>query len=312
MKVGILGTGFGSNHARIYKSLEGVELVRIFGRNEDKLKKLQEELHIAVTSNIYDVINDPGIDLVDICLPTTEHTRYIIEALAAGKHVFCETPLCYSRKELEQIKTAEQRSGKRVFVDQFAKCIAEHQYIYDAIQNNTYGVLKSLTITRNTPPIWGPLGMDKIVTDLMLHDLDLSVWFLGMPVNKSVSGISGKKGEAAVKITLEYKEAFIYVEASSMMPKSYPFTVGFEAVFENGLLEYCAAFQPEGIERTCMEYTSEGKRELKLMGHDPYEYALKHVVQCCNDNEETILGVSSAADSLSIAFDLQDNLAQAG
>lgn len=308
MKVGILGTGFGSYHAKIYKSLEGVELVRIFGRKEDILKQLQEELHIAVTRNIYDVINDPEVDVVDICLPTKEHTRYIIEALAAGKHVFCETPLCCSREELVQIKTAEQRSGKRVFVDLFAKCIAEHQYIYDALQKNTYGALKSLTITRNTPPIWGPLGLDKIVTDLMLHDLDLSVWFLGMPVNNSVSGISGRKGEASVKVTLEYKDAFIYVEASSMMPKSYPFTVGFEAIFENGLLEYRAAFQPEGIASTCMEYTSEGKRELKLMGHDPYEQALKHVIQCCNNNEETILSASSAAGSLSIAFDLQDIL----
>ncbi|MGG3571842.1 hypothetical protein ABES80_04965 [Bacillus gobiensis] len=44
MKVGILGTGFGSYHADIYRKIDNVDSVIIFGRNEEKLKKLEQDL----------------------------------------------------------------------------------------------------------------------------------------------------------------------------------------------------------------------------------------------------------------------------
>jgi|GEM_PF-3404376 len=42
---------------------------------------------ISIVSAINDVMNDPVIELVDICLPPHLHTRYVLQALASGKHV---------------------------------------------------------------------------------------------------------------------------------------------------------------------------------------------------------------------------------
>ena len=60
MKVGLLGTGFGIAHARIYHT--------------------------------HPEVSDPTVDLVDVCLPTGLHAEHVTRALQAGKHVLCELP----------------------------------------------------------------------------------------------------------------------------------------------------------------------------------------------------------------------------
>ncbi len=308
MKIGVLGTGFGSTHLEIYKKIDGVDIAKLYGRNEEKLKYLGEKFKVTTTQNISDVIHDPEIELIDICLPTKVHTQYILEALKAGKNVFCETPLCYNRDELTLIMKAEQEYGKHVFVDQFIKFQSEYQYLYKVYKDNSYGKLKSLTITRKTPPIWGSLGVSKIITDLMLHDLDYSVWLLGIPYNKYIAAISSNQDEAYVRANLQYNNTNIDIIASSMMPKSFPFTVGYEAIFEKGLLEYHASFTPEGPISSLTEYTSSKKNEIKLDDQNPYEYAIRHVIECCKCKQESVISASTAANSLIIAFDLNNML----
>jgi predicted dehydrogenase len=310
MKVGILGSGFGSYHAKLYKGVEGIDSIKLFGRNEEKLKQIKEELKIEVTNDIFDIINDPEIDLVDICLPTKEHCQYIIEALKGGKNVFCETPLCYSLEEAKLIMAAEKLYGKKVYVDLFIKFSPEYQYLHELLQNNTYGALKSLSIIRKTPPIWGDLGFSTIIPNLMLHDLDLVVWFLGMPIQSSVEGVSSRPLESHVTASFRFRDAKVEVVASSMMPKSYPFTVGFEAIFENGMVEYHEYFTHEGSVKTSTEYAADGKKELSFGDSILYELAIKHVIACCKENKETVLSVQDAAKSLEIAFNLRDMLVQ--
>lgn len=45
------------------------------------------------TLDYHDMLNDPEIDVIDICTPPYAHETMILEALAAGKHVICEKPL---------------------------------------------------------------------------------------------------------------------------------------------------------------------------------------------------------------------------
>ena len=88
IKVGILGTGFGETHLDLYSKIEGFEVVSIFGRNQDKLKELGEKYSVATTNDITEIIENPGIDMIDICLPTELHSKWAIEGLKNGKHIF--------------------------------------------------------------------------------------------------------------------------------------------------------------------------------------------------------------------------------
>jgi predicted dehydrogenase len=51
------------------------------------------------------------VDAVVICLPHHLHTRAILDAAAAGKHVLCEKPMCINLAEADQIIETVQRAG---------------------------------------------------------------------------------------------------------------------------------------------------------------------------------------------------------
>ena len=53
-----------------------------------------------------DFVNDPNVDVVDICCPTPDHAGLIIAALKAGKHVFAEKPFARNLEQAAEIKAA--------------------------------------------------------------------------------------------------------------------------------------------------------------------------------------------------------------
>ena len=65
--------------------------------------------------DLAEVLEDPGIDLVDICLPPHLHFEVALAALDAGKHVVCEKPLVRSVAEADALIEASARTGRQVF-----------------------------------------------------------------------------------------------------------------------------------------------------------------------------------------------------
>ena len=57
----------------------------------------------VLTSDLDEVLNDPGFQLVVIATRHHEHADQVVRSLAAGKHVFVEKPLAISWKELERV-----------------------------------------------------------------------------------------------------------------------------------------------------------------------------------------------------------------
>src|ERR1044072_5626417 len=68
---------------------------------------------IAIANSYQDVLADPKIDAVVLATPVSGHVQQIEMAAAAGKHVYCEKPFTFSRKEAEQ-ELAPLAKAKRV------------------------------------------------------------------------------------------------------------------------------------------------------------------------------------------------------
>jgi predicted dehydrogenase len=65
------------------------------------------------SSDYQEIIQDPTINTVVIATRHHLHARQVIAALDAGKHVFCEKPLCVSEAELEEIVSTYRRARMR-------------------------------------------------------------------------------------------------------------------------------------------------------------------------------------------------------
>ena len=64
-----------------------------------------------MSTSATEVINDPNVDVVFIATPHDTHADLVVEALEAGKHVFCEKPLAMTEEELDRIEMRSS-SGK--------------------------------------------------------------------------------------------------------------------------------------------------------------------------------------------------------
>jgi len=136
--LGMAGAGRGTElHMGGYDHVHGI-MIRyktIFARRQEQLDAAKEKYGFEQTTTSFEeLLNDPEIDVIDICTPPYLHKDMIIKTLHAGKHVICEKPLTgyfgdgtekgpvgFSSKEkmfheclkdLDEIETAIKESGK--------------------------------------------------------------------------------------------------------------------------------------------------------------------------------------------------------
>jgi predicted dehydrogenase len=69
------------------------------------------QLGLARSARFEDALQDPEIGAVIVCTPHKFHSRQIVAAADAGKHVFCEKPLCATREEAEIAIAAVRTAG---------------------------------------------------------------------------------------------------------------------------------------------------------------------------------------------------------
>src|SRR6187455_2472869 len=96
VRVGIAGLGrMGRRHAEnLAFRVRGAELVAACSPLGDELDWARESLGVRHLHKDYaDLLADKDVDAVFLITPSSLHPAQIIEALKAGKHVFCEKPL---------------------------------------------------------------------------------------------------------------------------------------------------------------------------------------------------------------------------
>lgn len=115
LKIGLIGAGgMGSSDTNTALEHENVELVAVCdlydGRLEDAKKKWGSDLFLTKEYN--KLLERKDIDAVIIGTPDFWHKKISIDALNAGKHVYCEKPMVHSVEEGKEIIEAWKKSGK--------------------------------------------------------------------------------------------------------------------------------------------------------------------------------------------------------
>lgn len=311
MKVAVLGTGFGARHVELLAKRKEVESILVWGRKEEKLKELKEKFHVQTTDDMEDVWRDGTIGLVDVCLPNHLHREAAIKALRAGKHVFVETPVAESLEDAEAILETAEQCGKRVFVDLFLRFEHPYEYLRQLVQGGKLGALKELLIKRETPPWWGNLDSTHIGMNLMVHDVDFVTGLLGEPEDVFACGMDVREQQSIATARLKYDGCGALVRGVSAMPQTYPFSVGYEAILEQGTVRYHEDGYPDGTTDTRLElFCGDKKEEVPLRQVNCHEAAIVHVLQCIKDDQASCLDIREAIRSLRTVLRMNQALAE--
>lgn len=116
IRVGILGAGWpGAKHAEGYKGAGGFEVTAVadlIPARRKSIVKIFPRAREFVDAN--ELLGDPQVDAVSVCLPNHLHAPLILAVLKAGKHAICETPPTLDAGEAKKIVAAAAKAGKVV------------------------------------------------------------------------------------------------------------------------------------------------------------------------------------------------------
>jgi UDP-N-acetylglucosamine 3-dehydrogenase len=313
MRIGILGIGnMGKAHAKVYKRIPEVTISGVCGRNVTKTDEFAKKIDTKPYTDCQALLKDKNIDIVDVCLPVGLHSEWVIKALEAGKDVICEIPLCYSVEEMEKMRIAARKNGKRVMVALYNRFQSQYKYIYEYIKSGKIGKPKAVFANRRSPNYY---ASKDIVVDLMQHDFDYIYWLLGKPRSVFCKGIASLEGidQHAVAV-LEYDTGLVTVEGTTSMPDTFPFSTSLRVIGETGAIDLNWNWNSKGPVNDVRLYPETGETtKLEIADYDPYFAECKYMVECIeNKAKAELLDLESVYDSIRLIFLARESLRQGG
>lgn len=251
IRIGLIGAGFmGNMHAACYKALEaeGVQLTAVADSRTAQAEALAQKYGARVYTSGMELIQDPKIDAVDICLPTDLHTVHAVAAMRAGKHVFVEKPVCFLEEEMQLMLQTEAETGVKVQVGQLIRFWNEYVWLKKVVDSQVYGKLQSGVFKRlSGRPAWAadnwlsdPARSGSVAVEMHIHDVDYIRYILGEPDRVKSEAFRDENGVIQHILTLfgYGHDVGISVEACWDYPVSYPFNGAFRVKFEKATVEY--------------------------------------------------------------------------
>lgn len=323
VRIGIIGIGFmGKTHWDAAQNIDGGAVTAICTRSEKKLSGDWSDIQgnfggrggqvdlsdIKKYRSVDEILADPDIDLVDICLPTALHKQVTVAAFEAGKHVLLEKPIAVQLSDADDMVAAADASGRKFFVGQVLRFWPEFDYIKRALVSGEHGALTGANFKRIiSSPSWGEDWLANLPQsggpgiDLHIHDSDFINYLLGVPDSVYSSGIliDGKHAQyIATHYAYEELGVTITAQSGAVGQGGRSFEHGFDVYFENAVVQYNSTWGSP----LCV-VTADGVDEPTLSTEDGFAREIQYAVETiASDGEPTLLSGQSARDSLELCW----------
>jgi UDP-N-acetylglucosamine 3-dehydrogenase len=178
VRIGILGAGaMGAAHAAAYAGIVDATVVGVFSRDPARAQSVAAICNAEPFGDAAGLIGNADVDAIDVCLPSAVHHAFVVPALAAGKHVFCETPLALRLDEARQMRDAARGAGRLLQVGLLMRFLGAYGHIKAVTTSGEHGRLLSVA-TRRLGSYLHPDAPDHKAhysdpsTELMTFDFD--------------------------------------------------------------------------------------------------------------------------------------------
>lgn len=259
--IGIVGIGFmGMIHYLAARGLAGGKVVALCSR--DAKKRAGDWTDIrgnfgppgaqmdlsghSVYERFEDLLADPAVGLVDLCVPNDGHAAMAVRALEAGKHVLVEKPIALTAADADAMLAAAKAGGKLLMVAHVLPFFPEFAYAREAVESGRYGALKAAHFSRVIArPDWsaGIADADRSggpAIDLHIHDSHFVGLLCGTPRAVHSRGVVEDGAVVHLSTQYLYDEGGPVVSAISgaISQAGRPFAHGFEVYLERATLSF--------------------------------------------------------------------------
>jgi len=175
IRVAVVGAGeFGRNHARVYRELEGVELVGVFDENQERAAAVAAEFQTLVLARLEELHG--RADAASVAVPTVAHAAVGCRLLEMGLDVLVEKPMAVDLTEADALLHAAKKSGRILqvgHVERFNPAVIAVEPILN----------RPLFFEVHRLGVFTPRSLDvDVIYDLMIHDLDILLAMVKEPV----------------------------------------------------------------------------------------------------------------------------------
>lgn len=190
IRVGVLGAGrIGKIHARnLATVIPGAQVVAIADPVYASAGELAGQLNVPLaTADYREVINNPEVDAVAVCSSTNTHAQMIIEAAQAGKQIFCEKPIAYDLKKIDEALNAAEKAGVLLQIGFNRRFDPNFKKVHEMVAAGKVGSPQILRITSRDPappPIEYVKVSGGMFFDMTIHDFDMSRYLMGLDVEE--------------------------------------------------------------------------------------------------------------------------------
>ena len=177
IRVAVVGAGeFGRNHARVYRELEGAELVGVHDKDAARAAAIAAEFQTKVLQQLDDLRG--CVDAASVAVPTIAHAEIGCKLMEMGLDVLVEKPMAANLKEADALLDAAKRHQRILqvgHVERFNPAVIAVEPILN----------RPLFFEVHRLGVFTPRSLDvEVIYDLMIHDLDILLALVKEPVTE--------------------------------------------------------------------------------------------------------------------------------
>lgn len=177
--------------------MEGANIAHICDHYENIIGRAQEIVPKAVAATEYKkVLEDKSVQAVFVATPSHQHKQIVLDALQAGKHVYCEAPLAVSVEDAKAIAVAAKAASKQVFHSGLQyRANKQHSHVLQFVRTGALGKVCMGRAQWNKRTSWRRKAANDerqkelnwrlskatspgLIGEVGIHQIDVYNWFL--------------------------------------------------------------------------------------------------------------------------------------
>ena len=226
--IGMIGCGKIAQvrHIPEYADNPDAELKGFFDLSFERAQEMADKYGGKAYAAVEDLLADPEIDAVSVCVANNAHADLSIKALKAGKHVLCEKPMAITLEECEAMVAEAKKAGKFLMIGHNQRLAKAHVTAKKLIDDGLIGrvITFRTTFGHGGPETWSITPGKNVwffdrkraamgaMADLGVHKTDLIQFLTGQRVVKTTARLTtlDKRGADGELIGVDDNAVCIY------------------------------------------------------------------------------------------------------